>query len=330
MGPVMIRKKSVHSKPARSSARPTSAAASGLPAQARWKCGVGLECSRPTGESFEAALRRAEQAGFRFVEPFVYSPVRQRLNSHVSMVSASDYHHLEADRSSSKRITKLLRQSGLSFSALDAHSTLLLPHFGVSQLTSVLEFASDLECPFVVSDEGPVPTDWMSLDHAFDLMCATLDAIIPRARKLGVTFALELHNELTVQPRVLERVLQRYAPRDFGINFDTGNIFLSGRDPVRLLRKVASRVVHVHVKDIPAAQLSLRGRVTGTRVGVTVGEGVVDMPAIVTTLANAGFDGVLSVECDTWEQARASRRFLESLLHPSARPKTSPQTESAR
>ena len=64
------------------------------------------------------------------------------------------------------------------------------------------------------------------------------------------------------------------------MNFDTGNSFLAGNDPVEYVRLVASRVVHVHVKDIPASQLPERGKVTGTRVGVAVGEGVVDLRGV--------------------------------------------------
>ena len=106
----------------------------------------------------------------------------------------------------------------------------------------------------------------------------------------------------------------RFGPDELGVNFDTGNCFLAGNDPVEYVRAVASRVVHVHVKDIPATQLAERGKVTGTRVGVAAGEGVVDLPGILEVLAAAGYQGVLSVECGTWAQARASRQYLERLL----------------
>ncbi len=275
------------------------------------ECGVGLECSRSTGESLEAALRHAARIGFRWVEPFVYGPVRFDLNSHVALASSSAYHHIDVERSPRRRIAQLMRRLNLRFSAFDAHTSLLLPQVGVSQVNAALELASELECPFVVSDEGPVPTAWMPLERAFEIMCMSLDAIIPRARKLGVRFALELHNALTVDPAFLERVLRRYDPDDLGINFDTGNFFLSGRDPVAFLKRFAQRVVHVHLKDIPARQLAVRGRVTSTRVGVTVGEGVIDVPGVIAALGAGGFRGVYSIECDTWEQAESSRLYLQ-------------------
>ena len=49
---------------------------------------------------------------------------------------------------------------------------------------------------------------------------------------------------------------------------------------------IAHRVIHVHAKEIPAAQLGERGRVTGTRVGVAVGDGVIDFAGVIGVLAS--------------------------------------------
>jgi len=89
--------------------------------------------------------------------------------------------------------------------------------------------------------------------------------------------------------------------------------------PVEYLRGIADRVIHVHLKDIPAAQVSERGRVTGTRVGVAAGEGVLDLPGIVGVLAEAGYTGVLSVECDTLSQAQRSLTYVERLCRGAGR-----------
>ena len=87
-----------------------------------------------------------------------------------------------------------------------------------------------------------------------------------------------------------------------GVNFDTGNSFLAGNDPVEYLRGVAGRVVHVHVKDIPAAQLPDRGKITGTRVGVAVGDGVVDLAGIVGVLAAVRYRGFYRSNAIRWNR----------------------------
>ncbi len=280
--------------------------------------GLNLEFARSEGLDWAGALRAARHAGYEFVEPYVYSPVSIALNSHVQLSSVSAYHHLEIGRTQAGEVRRLNEELGLRFSAFDAHASLLLPQFGVPYIQRVLDLAGDLGCPLVVSDEGPVPAEWMTVNQALDLVCVSLEQIIRHAQKCRVQFALELHNAITTQPDCLRQLLQRFGRDELGVNFDTGNSFLAGNDPVTFASSVADRVVHVHIKDIPASQLSERGKVTGTRVGVAVGQGVIDLGGVVAVLAKAGYTGVLSVECDTAAQAQASLPALHRLIRAAA------------
>jgi sugar phosphate isomerase/epimerase len=272
--------------------------------------GLNLEFARTEKLDLPGALRAAAEAGYRFVEPYVYSEVSLAINSHLTLQTASGYHHLNADHLDVVGLRRDRDELGLHFSALDAHASLLLPQVGVPYLRRALDLAAELDCPFVVSDEGPLP-EWLTLDQAFDILCISLEAVVRHAQTRGVRFALELHNALTAQPNYLLKLLSRFGPAEVGVNFDTGNCFLAGNDPVGYVRRVADRVVHVHIKDIPASQLPERGKVTGTRVGVAVGDGVVDVRGVLAALAGAGYSGVLSVECDTLAQARASGPVLQ-------------------
>src|SRR5690606_28250203 len=126
--------------------------------------------------------------------------------------------------------------------------------------------------------------------------------------------ALEPHGYYTTSPERLLDLLERVDAPELKVNFDTGNTYLSGQDPVPFLEAVVDRVAHVHAKDIGGALLEKRGKVHGTPVGVACGEGEVDYPAILNILRNAGFDGVLSVECGSEEEADRSFSYLRGLL----------------
>ena len=284
--------------------------------------GLNLEFARSEQIDLEQALRAAAEAGYRFVEPYVYSEVSVNLNSHLTLQTASAYHHLNPDHLDVARLKQFRDALDLRFSAFDAHASLLLPQIGVPYLRRALDLAAETECPVVMSDEGPLPTDWMTRDQGFDILCVSLEAVVRHAQKRGVTFAIELHNALTARPGCLVKLLQRFGPDELGVNFDTGNSFLAGNDPVEYLRRVADRVVHVHLKDIPASQLPERGKVTGTRVGVAVGDGLVDVRGVLGVLAEAGYQGVLSVECDTLAQARTSHPVLQCWIKELSRPRT--------
>jgi len=100
------------------------------------------------------------------------------------------------------------------------------------------------------------------------------------------------------------------------VNWDTGNIFLAGKeDPYDMLEAVVDRVVHVHAKDIAFEQADdERGDVTGTAVGCACGEGAVDWPRVLEILHRHNYSGILSVECGTIDQAERSLAYLNSLL----------------
>ena len=269
------------------------------------EAGLNLEFARTENMSFDQALRAANDAGYRWVEPYVYTPVALTINSHLRLTTDTPYCHVNTDTADTAAIRAQCEQLGVAFSAVDAHCSLLLPGLSVPYLKAAIDFAAGVACPVVMSDEGPLAPEWMDLDRAFDQMCFALEPIVDHARNQGITYAVELHNALTARPRYLKRLLERFGPREVGVNFDTGNAFLAGNDPVAYLAEVADRVVHVHIKDIPASQLSERGTVTGTRVGVAADDGVVDLPGIVRILRTADYAGVLSVECDTLDQASA-------------------------
>lgn len=93
--------------------------------------GLNLELARTEQLGLEGALQRAAEAGYRFVEPCVYSQVSLNLHSHLTLQTGSPYHHLNADQPDVARLNRLRAALGLRFSAFDAHASLLLPQIGV-------------------------------------------------------------------------------------------------------------------------------------------------------------------------------------------------------
>ncbi|HPO37780.1 MAG TPA: sugar phosphate isomerase/epimerase, partial [Kiritimatiellia bacterium] len=72
------------------------------------------------------------------------------------------------------------------------------------------------------------------------------------------------------------------------------------------LENVASRLVHLHAKDISISHSDAeRGKVTGTPVGCACGEGVLDWERIVRIVKEkCPRDIVFSVECGAPDQAK--------------------------
>ena len=87
---------------------------------------------------------------------------------------------------------------------------------------------------------------------------------------------------------------------------DTGHMLIGGADPVDIARRWASRIGHVHLKDV---RLDLAARVASGELAYTeavhqgiyvpLGDGDVDIAAIVGHLDAAGYDGWYVLEQDT-------------------------------
>lgn len=78
-----------------------------------------------------------------------------------------------------------------------------------------------------------------------------------------------------------------------GANLDTGNLAAQGGDPVRAVRILGQRIVHVHLKDVPAV---------GSHDCVAIGTGIVDVKGVFRELQACGYDGWLSIEVETGDR----------------------------
>lgn len=123
----------------------------------------------------------------------------------------------------------------------------------------------------------------------------------------GITLAYHHHMGAYVEsPEDIDRLMHLTDPARVGLLFDTGHAYYGGAtDPVALLARHASRVVHVHCKDVRPGIIAkacndgwsfLRGVLAGT---FTVpGDGVIDYDAVLATLHGAGYQGWLVVEAE--------------------------------
>ena len=153
--------------------------------------------------------------------------------------------------------------------------------------------------------EDMYPPKWMTEQDAYDVMKINLRAIAETCAENGVFFGVEQHGPYTAKIKSLTRILELVDSPWIRVNYDCGNTFLSGEDPYAMLEAVIGKVVHVHAKDISRQQADAeRGKVTGTAVGCACGDGEIDWHRIVKRLKEAGYKGVLSVECGTEPEAK--------------------------
>ena len=136
----------------------------------------------------------------------------------------------------------------------------------------------------------------------------------------GITLAYHHHMGAYVEsPEDVDHLMAVTDAHNVGLLYDTGHAYFGGAtDPVALLKKHASRVVHVHCKDVRAKVIAqarndgwsfLNGVINGT---FTVpGDGVIDYDAILSTLHTAGYQGWLVVEAEQDPAIAPSYRYAK-------------------
>ncbi len=140
-------------------------------------------------------------------------------------------------------------------------------------------------------------------DAGWATLLDNLDRISDHARTRGVAAALHPHVGTMVETG--EETGRVLSGSRVGLCVDTGHLLVGGGDPVAITAAHPHRVEHVHLKDVDAA-MAERVRSGETTFGAAVrdgmfrplGQGDVDIAAMVRTLESAGYDGWYVLEQD--------------------------------
>ncbi len=268
--------------------------------------GVNLEFVRHDDKPFEWGVEKAAELGYEYVEPM--------LHWGRELLSEAGYFHSVSMLDDPLRITRACDAAGVKLSGFSAHTPLCKPEISTEYLKQAIRFAGECGAPVVNTDEGPKPA-WTTEDEDHALMRYVLYEAAAVAEPRGILIGIEPHQQYSKHPDGLDRIYELVDSPAIGINFDTGNSYLSDQDPYVWLERVKDRLVHLHGKDISVEQSDAeRGKVTGTPVGCACGDGVIDWQRTIDIAKTAPQDIVLSVECGTVEQAARSIAHLKELV----------------
>ncbi len=144
-------------------------------------------------------------------------------------------------------------------------------------------------------------------DADYDKLAAALDRVDAIASQHGLTACYHPHLTTIVEsPDELHRLMP--ATR-IGFCPDTAHLAAGGGDPAELIRRYADRLRHVHLKDLSTDPFRF----------LPLGEGSIDLRAVVRAVLDSGYDGWLVVELDDYDgdprsAAVASKTYLDALL----------------
>ncbi|MEV8096752.1 TIM barrel protein [Kitasatospora sp. NPDC085879] len=165
-----------------------------------------------------------------------------------------------------------------------------------------------------------------------------LDAITAAASRRGLTATLHPHIGTLVERE--DEVLRVLDGSTVPLCLDTGHLLAGGTDPVSLARHAPDRIAHVHLKDVDSASAQeVRAGRTPYATAVAedlyrpLGQGDVDLAALIGTLETHGYQGWYVMEQDTvlnglptagqgpLRDVRASLDHLSRIAHSQAVPR---------
>jgi sugar phosphate isomerase/epimerase len=251
--------------------------------------------------------------GFQALEVAVWPEVESR------PFEASHIEVRTLDAAAAESICSYLNGKGLEISALAYYENNLHPSEEVragihSHLRACVDAAKLLDCAYVGTFVG---RDWnRTVSENVELAERMLPPLVEYAGERGVKLIVEncpmegwhpdgYPGNLAYSPELWEWMFSL----GFYLNYDPSHLTWLGIDPIAALRSCPERIVHAQAKDVEIDQSGLNevgvfGKALnrdnpwdnrGYRYRVP-GLGQVDWKAIVDTLYQVGFDGVLSVE----------------------------------
>lgn len=152
-----------------------------------------------------------------------------------------------------------------------------------------------------------------------------LKEVAEEAGSYNLKLAYENHIDYTSE-EILE-LIEKVDSESLKVNLDTGNALRMFEDPLEAARKLAPYTVATHIKDLSPIKYNKFYDTRGTPkdwffwASVPVGDGIIDIPAIVEVLHDSGYKGVYAVEIDCLkegyenedEAVEKSVKYLRSL-----------------
>jgi len=276
--------------------------------------GLHTDNWRPLSGSFRLAAETAVKYGLKHLE---FAAIHGQY-----FIQAMGYEPGISLQSNPRALRRYCDEKGLQISQIDGSYPLMGPDgsaFGVQYVQQSIRFAAELGCPMVDTVDGAFEIEGFTRDEVFRITCDNYRQCLSWAEDYGVIINVEPHGPYTNDGQFMERLFKYFDSEYLRCNFDTGNSFIAGHDPLEYLKHLRPYVSHLHIKDVDAGLAeAVRGEETGIACSVVpIGGGVnaENIKNCVEYLKETDFDGVMSIECyGLDENIRASTEFLRGLL----------------
>lgn len=276
--------------------------------------GLHTDNWRPLSVGFEGAIEKIAATGLKHIE---FAVIHGQ-----NFIQALGYDPGVSLQANPRALRRYLEGKGIEVSQIDGSYPMMGPNgsaFGVQYVQQSIRFAAEIGCPMVDTVDGAFETPGMTKEEVFRVTCDNYAQVLPWAEDYGIVINVEPHGPYTNDIDFMRRLFGHFDSDFLRCNFDTGNTFIAGHDPLDYLKALQPHVTHCHIKDVsPALAAAVRGEETGigsSEVFVGGGVNADNIRKCLAFLHGAGWDGVVSIECSgTDENTRKSVEWMRGVL----------------
>jgi sugar phosphate isomerase/epimerase len=273
---------------------------------------LGFFTAALPGNTLEQAARWGAESGFQAIEiacwPLEKATRRYAGVTHIDVTTL--------DRPQAAEICKMLAGYGLTISSLGYYPNPLHPdaehrEIVIGHLKKVIEAAALLETPVVGTFVGKDKNK--TVPQNLEDYARIWPPIVQFAKERGVKIGIENcpmifsydewpgGNNLASTPAIWRKMWEIIPDDNFGLNLDPSHLVLQMIDYERVVREFASRIFHVHAKDLHIDREGLynHGALSqgmGWQVPRLPGLGDMDWQKFFAALTAARYDYVVSIE----------------------------------
>ncbi len=276
--------------------------------------GLHTDNWRPLSGSFHTAIDAAVKYDIKHVE---FAVIHGQY-----FINAMGYDPAVSMQSNPRALKRYLDERGIQVSQIDGSYPLMGPDgatFGVQYCQQAIRFAAEVGCPMVDTVDGAFEIEGFTVDEVFKITCDNYQKCLSWAEDYDVIINVETHGPYTSNPEFMQKLFDHFDSRHLRFNFDTGNTFIAGRDPLEYLKIFRKYLTHCHIKDVsPQLAAAVRGEETGiacSEVPIGGGANAENIKSCIEYLQETDWDGVVSIECHgSDENIKKSVEFLRGLL----------------
>jgi sugar phosphate isomerase/epimerase len=273
---------------------------------------LGFFTAALPGNTLEQAAKWGAESGFQAIEiacwPLEKATRRYSGVTHIEVATL--------DKAQAKNIRKMLDGFGLTISALGYYPNPLHPEAEhretvIAHLKKVIEAAALLEVPVVGTFVGKDKNK--TVPQNLEDYAKIWPPIVKFAKEHGVKIGIENcpmifsldewpgGNNLASTPAIWRKMWEIIPDDNFGLNLDPSHLILQMIDYERVVREFASKIFHVHAKDLHIDHEGLYNNGVlsqgmGWQVPRLPGLGDMNWAKFFAALTAARYDYVVSIE----------------------------------